>query len=339
MTIYRRQIITNNFDHSHCPIIFNEYMFASWNCPSHQTALSLAPTAKKLGAEYYVIDCGWHDEIENPFYHVGRWEESRTKYPEGLKKTLDFIRSLGLKPGLWLEPEVVGAQGDAISIWDKDCYFHRDGKPLIVSNRYQLNFSNAKVIEFFIRKIDELVQRYGVEYFKFDYNIEPGIGFDQADQSLGDALLEHNRAYHHFIDMITKRHPHVIFEGCASGGNRMDYLTLDNVHLVSTSDQTDYLIYPYIVANILTAVLPTQAAIWCYPKIESISSEDTTFEQINLNIINCLIGRVHLASKLNLLCEEQQAFIARGMAYYHQLDELRNEGVPYFPNGLVSLGD
>ena len=339
ITEYRRCIVHADFDKDLCPIIFNEYMFASWNCPSEKTAQELALTCKRLGAEYYVIDCGWHDEQENPFYYLGKWEESKSKYPHGLKKTMDYLRSLGLRPGLWMEPEVVGAKGNAHRMWDDDCYFQRGNKPLIVSDRYQLDFSNKKVTDWFYKKIDELVMAYGVEYFKFDYNIEPGVGFEKDGMYLGEALLKHNRAYHEFISTLRKKYPEIIFESCASGGNRLDYLTLSNVNLVSTSDQTDYSIYPYIVSNILTSVIPTQAAIWCYPKSEKIAPEDVDLECINMNILNTFVGRVHLASRLYLLDEYKQNFIRLGLSYYHKFDHLRNTGVPFFPKGLSSIGD
>lgn len=339
MTHYRRKIVRKANDHDHNPIIFNEYMLASWNCPSDMTAHQLAPTAIKLGAEYFVIDCGWHDEIKDPFYYVGKWEESHSKYPEGLKKTLGYIRQLGLKPGLWLEPEVVGALGDAQEIWDEDCFFHRFQKRLVISNRYQLDFRNKKVQSFFEAKIDQLVNEFHVEYFKLDYNIEPGMGMDSKDQSFGDALLEHNRAYHSFIERIGRKYPHIIIESCASGGNRLDYLTLDNVNIVSTSDQIKFDIYPYIIANILSAVIPEQAGIWCYPMLENAKEEDITYEDININILNSIIGRVHLASKLYLLSKEKQDFIKEGMLFYHQLDEFKKGAVPIFPLGFASYGD
>ncbi len=339
ITRYRRKIIHRTSDHDHNPIIFNEYMLASWNCPSHETALALAPTAKALGAEYFVIDCGWHDEIIDPFYYVGRWEESHKKYPDGLKKTLDYLRSLGLKPGLWMEPEVVGALGDAITLWTPDCYFHRYGKPLIISNRYQLDFRNPKVTAFFEKKIAELVNDYQIEYLKFDYNIEPGVGMDDPSTSFGNALLEHNRAYHAFLDRIGQKYPHLVIESCASGGNRLDYLTMDNVNLVSTSDQTDYTIYPYIIANILTAVLPEQAGVWCYPKKEDKDESEISFECLNMNLLNAMIGRIHLASKLYLFKEERLAFLKRGLAFYHTLDAFKKDAVPFFPLGLSSYGD
>jgi alpha-galactosidase len=321
------------------PIIFNEYMFASWNRPNEVSTRLLAPMAKKLGADIYVIDCGWHDEADEPFYYLGRWEESKKRFPHGLKTTLDMISSLGMRTGLWLEPEVVGAKGDAKTIYDDDCYFHRGGKPLIVSNRYQLNFTNPKVTGHLFNVIKGLIDQYGVSYFKLDYNIEPGIGFEMGDKSLGEALLLHNRAYHSFVGSLRKAFPDVIIESCASGGNRLDYLTLDNVDLVSSSDQTDYLIYPYIVANILSAVLPEQSGVWCYPKRDDTLPEKVDYEAINLNCLNTYVGRVHLASRMYLLDEAKQSFIATMLKEYHSFDDLRLSGLPYLPKGFSSFGD
>lgn len=339
MTRYRRKIVCRKNDVSDLPVIFNEYMFASWNDPSYETASLLAPIAKKMGADYYVIDCGWHDEEPNPFYHVGKWDESKTKYPEGLMKTLDFIRSQGLKVGLWLEPEVVGYLGNAKELWTDDCFFQRNGKPLIISNRYQLDFRNPKVYNYLMNKIDNICNKYGVDYFKFDYNIEPGIGTDLNSDSLGDGLLENNRMYHKFIQELGEKHPDLVIESCASGGNRLDYLTLDNVNLVSTSDQTNYLLYPYIVANILTAVLPEQAGIWSYPRSEHMEEKDIDNECVIMNMINSMIGRVHLASKLYLLNEELQKLIKEGIDCYKYLVQYRNDSVPFFPYGLAKYGD
>jgi alpha-galactosidase len=332
-------MICNRLTDKSLPVIFNEYMFASWNDPSFETALSLAPVAKKLGADYFVIDCGWHDEEPNPFYHVGKWEESKTKYPDGLMKTLDYVRSLGLKVGLWLEPEVVGYFGNAKDLWTDDCFFQRNGKPLIISNRYQLDFRNEFVYKTLMDKITSICKKYKIDYFKFDYNIEPGIGTDFNSDSLGDGLLENNRCYKRFIDELGSKFPNLIIESCASGGNRLDYSTLDNVNLASTSDQTDYKLYPYIISNLLTAILPEQAGVWSYPRSENMKEEDIDLECIAMNMINSMIGRIHLASKLYLLDQEKQKMIKDGIDCYNYLKEFRENCVPYYPIGLSNYKD
>lgn len=339
ITFYRRDIVKGNIDKDNQPIIFNEYMHASWNCPSDKTARELAPIAKKLGADYFVIDCGWHDEEENPFYYIGKWKESKRKYPNGLNNTLNYIRSLKLKVGLWLELEVVGCLGNARDIYDDDCFFKRDDKVLQISNRYQLDLRNDKVFNHLKGVIDEIMEKYNIDYFKFDYNIEPGVGSSFNSDSYGDALLQHNRRYHDFIDYIKNKYPNVIIESCASGGNRLDYLTLDNVNLCSTSDQDNYAIYPYIVANILSAVLPEQAGVWSYPVSNAMPLDTIDDECIIMNMVNSFVGRVHLASKLYLLDEGKQDLIKTALILYKEYNWLRKESYPYFPLGLAKYRD
>ena len=212
LTRYRRTIIRDTKDSREQPVIFNEYMYASWNTPSAETAKALAPLASKFGADYYVIDCGWHDEEPDPFYYVGRWEESESRYPDGLKATLEGIRKEGLIPGLWMEPEVVGALGDAKSLYPDSCYFSHNGVVSGVSQRYQLDFRSQEVRDRLDKIVDRLVQEYGVGYLKFDYNIEAGVGTDYNAESYGNGLLHHNRAVYDWMKGIADRYPDLIIE-------------------------------------------------------------------------------------------------------------------------------
>lgn len=338
ITHYRRNIVIDCKDNKEMPIIFNEYMFGSWNCPSEATALHFSKFAKEAGADYYVIDCGWHDEVENPFYHVGHWKPSKMKYPEGLKTTLDKVRKLGLKVGLWLEPEVVGNLGDARSIYPDEAYFHRNGEVMLVSDRYQLDFRNKLVVDNLNKIIDDLVVKYEIDYFKFDYNIEPCNGSDLYGSNPGDALFEHSLAVKKFYEDIRKRYPNVVIETCASGGNRMDYMTLGISNMVSTSDQVNYQLYPYITTNILSLILPEQAGVWCYPAAD-IPTEEINDEKVVMNVVNSLVGRMHLASDLAKLNKTQFELLKEGIRYYKYLTPFKKEAVPFYPNGFARKRD
>lgn len=338
ITKYKRTILRDSIYNQNLPIVYNEYMFGSWNMPSEKTALHYAPLAAKANCDYYVIDCGWHDEIVNPFYYIGKWEESKTKYPNGLKATLDKIRSLGLKVGLWIEPECVGALGDAKDLYPNDAYFSRCGEILKISDRYHLDFRNQMVIDRLSSIIDHFVLDYGVEYFKFDYNIEPCNGSDLNQMNMGDALFEHSLAVKAFIMNIHKKYPHVLIETCASGGNRLDYSTLSVSDMVSTSDQTNYQKYPYIATNMLSLVLPEQAGIWCYPAA-NIPSEEIDDNKVIMNVVNSLMGRMHLASDLSKLNEGQFNLLKEGIEYYRYLSIYKKDAVPFYPNGFISRND
>ena len=102
MTRYRRRIKPDSIADRHLPAIFNEYMHLSWDDPWADKTAKLAPEIAKTGCEYYVIDCGWHDEVPASviYRHFGTWYESKMRFPEGLRKTADLIRSLGMKFGL-----------------------------------------------------------------------------------------------------------------------------------------------------------------------------------------------------------------------------------------------
>lgn len=343
MTVYRRHISgKSEADHS-LPTIFNEYMHLSWDSPTAENTAKYAPVVAKTGVEYYVIDCGWHNEEpgDQVYPYVGQWKESKARFPEGVRKTMDYIRSLGMKPGLWIEPEIIGIQcEEMLNHYDDDCFFQRHGKRISVMNRHFIDYRNPKVRAYMTETISRIVEQYGAEYIKCDYNQDCGIGTDWNAQSPAEGLEQASDAFLQWIEEMIAKYPNVVFEGCASGGMRMDYKTLSAYSLVSTSDQTDYRLYPYIVGNILAAVLPEQAAVWSYPVASDCQDGTTVSDQrIVMNMINSFLGRMHLASHLDYLNDHQLQLIQEGVSYYKTLSEIKKSALPYFPLGFTKFGD
>ncbi len=343
MTKYRRHIAGVSPADANLPTIFNEYMHLSWDSPTAENTAKYAPIVAKTGVEYYVIDCGWHNEEDGdkvyPF--VGHWKESKARFPEGVRKTTDLIRSLGMKPGLWIEPEIIGIQcQEMLEHYDDDCFFQRHGKRLAVMNRHFIDYRNPKVREYMSETISRMVEDYGAEYIKCDYNQDCGIGTDLNAENPGAGLEDAANAFLDWMREMIVKYPNIVFEGCSSGGMRMDYKTLSAYSLVSTSDQTDYLLYPYIAGNILAAVLPEQAAVWSYPVASDCEKgEDVSDDRIAINMINSFLGRMHLASHLDYLNEHQMDLIREGVAYYNTLSEMKKTALPYFPLGFTNFGE
>ncbi len=343
MTMYRRHIASLSPADRKLPTIFNEYMHLSWDSPTAENTAKYAPVAARTGVEYYVIDCGWHNEEDGdkiyPF--VGQWIESKARFPEGVRKTTDYIRSLGMKPGLWIEPEIIGCQcQDMLQYYDDDCFFQRHGKRLTVMGRHFLDYRNPKVRAYMTQTVSRMIEQYGAEYIKCDYNQDCGIGTDLHADSPGEGLELAADAFLQWIQDMMRQYPHVVFEGCASGGMRMDYKTLSAYSLVSTSDQTDYRLYPYIAGNILAAVLPEQAAVWSYPVAsDCCAGTEVSDNRIAMNMINSFLGRMHLASHLDYLNDRQLQLIKEGVAYYQSLSDIKKTALPYFPLGFSKFGD
>lgn len=346
MTKYRRHIAGRCAADENLPVIFNEYMHLSWDSPTEDNTRKIAPFAAKAGAEYYVIDCGWHNEEDGDkvYPYVGHWRESKARFPHGVRATTDYIRSLGLKAGLWIEPEIIGIRcNEMLDYYDEGCFLHRNGKRIAVMGRYFLNFAKKKVVDYLSETVRRLVEDYGAQYIKMDYNEDIGV----CDES----LLKDRAAYLDWVEDVRKRFPNVLIETCSSGGMRMDYETMKYFSIVSTSDQTDYRLYPYIAGNILSAVLPEQAAVWNYPVVgEGVIAEpfrhDATWvqknisdEQIVMNTINALLGRMHLASHIEMLSDKQFALVREGVKYYNELTPIKKEALPYFPLGFTKFGN
>jgi len=154
---------------------------------------------------------------------------------------MDYIRSKGMIPGVWLEIEVMGICCPKAARVHPDWFFTRHGKKVHDRSRWQLDFRNPEVVEHANEVVDRLVRDYHVGYIKMDYNIEPGIGTELNADSVGDGLLGHERAYLAWLDSVFARYPDLVIENCSSGGMRIDYAMLSRHSIQSTSDQEDYL--------------------------------------------------------------------------------------------------
>lgn len=351
MTKYRRHLLNVCSADKNLPVVFNEYMHLSWDSPTEERTHRMAPVAADLGADIYVIDCGWHNEEDGEviYPYVGQWKESKKRYPHGIARTIEYIHSLGMKAGLWMEPEVVGQLcEEMISVYPADAWMCRDGVPVVVGGRRFLDYRCKAVVEYMDAAVDRIVTEYGADYLKFDYNQDCGAGTDAGGEKAGRGLELATEAFLKWVDGLRSRYPDIIIEGCASGGQRLDYRTTAEWSLVSSSDQTDYRKYPWIAANILAGVLPEQAGVWSYPVDSWVKGFSPTEEWVHkhisdetvaMNMVNAMLGRVHLASHVELLTEGQKEIVREGLACSKKIAAAKTRSVPWFPKKFARFGD
>lgn len=343
MTTYRRSTLALTPADDRQYTVFNEYMHLSWDSPDKTRTHELIPVVAKTGADVYVIDCGWHDEVDgNMIYpYVGNWRESRLRFPGGLRETTDFIRSFGMKAGLWIEPEVVGAYSGVE--YPADAYISSFGKRKSVAGRYFLDFRHPEVRRRMSDAIARMILEYGADYIKIDCNQDSGVGTDINVCSRGEGAELTTDAFWRWLNEERQKYPNVIFESCASGGMRLDWKSMHVSSLTSTSDQVDYKKYPYIVGNIFAAVLPEQAGFWSYPV------EDASFmgravhvvsdDEVVMNMTNAILGRLHLASDLRKLSTAQFELVREGIRYMKSIIDFKMCAVPYLPFGFAAFGE
>ncbi len=333
MTRHRRLTRRPNSDVVDLPVIFNDYMNCLMGDPTTQKLLPLVAAAQEAGAEYFVIDAGWYSDDAGWWDSVGEWTPSTTRFPNGLGEVTDAIRAAGMVPGLWLEPEVVGVRSPVVGRLPREALFCRDGVPLVENGRHQLDFRHPAVIRHLDETVERLISDFGVGYFKFDYNIDVGVGTDLDGMAPGAGLLGHNRAYSAWLDRLFARHPDLVVENCSSGGMRVDHAQLSRMNLQSTSDQTDPLLYVPISASAPASLTPEQSAVWAYPQPEW--SRDVN----DLTVVNALLGRVHLSGRLDILDEAGRARIADGIRVYKQIRHRIPGATGVWPLGLPGWYD
>ncbi len=345
LTAYRRKIRRPNEDNEKLPVIFNDYMNCLFGDPTTEKELPLIDAAAEAGCEYFCVDAGWYS---SGFWwdSVGEWKESRERFPKGIKEVMDYIRKKGMIPGVWLEPEVMGINCELAAKVPDDWFFVRHGKRVYDRSRYQLDYRNPEVIRHITSVVDRLVNEYGVGYIKIDYNIDPVIGTELYADSMGEGMLQHEKAYLKWLESMLEKYPDLVLENCSSGGLRIDYAMLQRYSIQSVSDQEDYLNFAAIAANAVSGLTPEQAAVWSYPQMEgreekpgSLRAEADPEEETIFNMVNAILLRIHQSGQLAELSKGRFALVKEGIEYYKSIRSDIKSGLPWWGTGFADSRD
>lgn len=332
MTKYRRTLAYRSEKDTKLPVIFNDYMKCLNADPTTEKELEVIDAAAKVGAEIYCMDAGWY--ADGTWWEtVGEWKVCESRFKNGMSEVFDYIRQKGMKPGIWLEPEVMGINCPILDKFTDDCFFIRHGKRVIDHGRYHFDFRNKKVTDFLDGVVDGLINDYGIEYFKFDYNIDGGVGTEVDSDSFGDGLTEHCNAYLNWVDGLYARHPGLIIENCASGGMRMDYKSLSHFSMQSLSDAADYDTTAVISSMSGTAVVPEQAQVWVVPM------RTDTLDEVVLNMVNAMFLRPVISGETHLLSDDQFEVLKNGIDFYKSIRKEIPKLIPFYPLGTAQFGD
>ena len=337
LTRHRRLARRPHLDNKRLTVIYNDFMNTLMGNPTTELLLPLVDAAAEAGAEAFCIDAGWYDDSMAGFAgwwdYVGEWRPSTTRFANGITEVLDRIRSRGLVPGLWLEPEVVGVHSPMAERLPDHAFFTRRGRRLAEAGRYHLDLRHPAARAHLDATVDRLVEDLGVGYFKFDYNINPGPGTDADGASPGSGLLGHNRAHLDWLDGVLDRHPDLIIENCSSGAMRSDFAMLSRLALQSTSDQQDVARYVPIAVAAPMLMLPEQAGSWAYPS--AAMDREETIASLSLG----LLGRLYLSGHLSQLSVDQRTLVREAVSAHRNIRDAIRSLQPRWPLGLPGWDD
>ena len=185
-----------------------------------------------LGIEYLVMDAGWYGTTADWAANTGTWTPRKDAFPNGLEPVGNAASEAGIRFGMWFEPERV-VHGTWLDREHADWLLKIDEK----GNRL-LNLGLPEVQKWFVEMVSDYIRRAPLGYFRLDFNIDP-LPFwrtgDTPDRA-GMTEIRYIEGLYAILDELRRRHPDVFFEGCASGGRRIDVESLRRCHTYWRSD-------------------------------------------------------------------------------------------------------
>lgn len=336
LTTYRRAVRRPHEDNRELPVIYNDFLNGLMSDPTTERVMPLVEAAADIGADIYCMDAGWYDDEQGGWWDsVGEWKASTSRFPGGLDQVMQAIIQKGMRPGLWIEPEVIGRRSPLAEALPPEAFFRRNGQRVSEWGRYQLDFRHPAARAHVDKVIDKMVGDYDLGYIKFDYNIDSGAGTigPTGVESPGNGLLGHSRAMLDWAADVMDRHPGLIIEGCAAGGSRTDAASGAVFPIQSLTDQQDMLLLPPISAAAPMALTPEQSGVWA--SLDGTMSDD----MIEFTLAAPMAARFHLAGRIDTLSTEQRHLVQQAIAAYAELRPIITGGAPLWPLGLPTWRD
>ena len=236
----RECIVRGEWKHKIRPVLLNSWE-ASYFAISESKLLKLAKAGKEAGIELFVMDDGWFGTRNDDKQSLGDWYVNPKKLPGGIKSLCDKVNALGLDFGIWVEPEMVNVNSELYKA-HQDWVMEIPGKPHSEGrNQRILDFANPEVVDYITEQMTNIFASANISYVKWDMN---RIFSDYYSQYLkpeqqGEVAHRYMMGLYRLMKTLTERFPHILFEGCASGGNRFDLGILSYFPQIWASDDTD----------------------------------------------------------------------------------------------------
>ena len=238
--LYSENLMRSKWFERDRPILINNWEATYFNF-DEEKILQIARRAKELGVEMLVLDDGWFGKRNTDNCSLGDWVVNPEKLPGGLNGLSDRLHDLGLKFGLWFEPEMISPDSDLYRAHPDWC-LHVDGRARVeMRNQLILDLSRKEVQDYIIESVSAVLESARIEYVKWDMNrnmTEPFSGA-QTPERQKETQHRYMLGLYRVLEEITARFPEILFESCSGGGGRFDPGMLYYMPQTWTSDDSD----------------------------------------------------------------------------------------------------
>ena len=237
---YRNHLIRSKYKDTKRPILINNWEATYFDFNTDKL-LSIARDASKLGIEMLVMDDGWFGKRSSDNCALGDWFVNEEKIKGGLKYLVDEVNKLGMKFGIWFEPEMISPDSDLYR-QHPDWAIKIEGRePGLCRNQYVLDLSRKEIRDTIYERVKNILSSAPIEYVKWDMNrplSDLGSSYLPADQQ-GELSHRYVLGVYEMMDRLTKAFPDILLENCSGGGARFDPGMLYYSPQIWCSDDTD----------------------------------------------------------------------------------------------------
>lgn len=239
--LFRTRLVRGYWRDRPRPVLINNWESTQFNFTEEQI-LNLAVKAKEVGLDMLVLDDGWFGDRDGEKAGLGDWYvKNNKKLPGGIAGLADKIEAIGLKFGLWFEPEMVNKDSDLYRM-HPDWIIHTPGR-FQSPSRFQhvLDFSRMEVVDYIFGLMDACLTEAKISYVKWDMNryLTECYSIALPPDKQGEVFHRYVLGVYALYERLIERHPQILFESCSSGGARFDPGMLYYAPQTWTSDNTD----------------------------------------------------------------------------------------------------
>ncbi|HIV95409.1 MAG TPA: alpha-galactosidase [Candidatus Sellimonas avistercoris] len=325
--LYRKRLARGYWRDRVRPVVINNWEATFMNF-TEEKILKFAETARQLGVEMMVLDDGWFGHRDDDTSSLGDWYPDLKKLPQGIRGLAEKIENMGMKFGLWIEPEMV----------NKDSRLYEEHPDWVIRvpyreachgrNQFVLDFSKEEVVDYIGDQISGILRNAPVSYIKWDMNRSISEAFSQGRKAEEQGKLFHRHilGVYRLYERLTSEFPEVLFESCASGGARFDPGMLYYAPQCWTSDNTDAVERLRIQYG--TSFVYPLSSMGCHVS-EAPNQQTFRNTPLSTRAETAYFGCFGYEMDLDTLTEEEKEEVKEQIQYYKRIRKLVMDGTFY----------
>ena len=308
------------------PILYNSWEATEFNV-DEAGQKALADKAARIGVELFVMDDGWFGQRNDDHAGLGDWYVNPQKFPNGLGPLIQYVKSKGMKFGLWVEPEMVNPNSN---LYRKhpDWVINFSGRPRTEGrNQLVLNLARDDVKEYLLATLVKLLRENDIDFLKWDMNrhfSEPGWP-EVAPADERKLWVNYVLNLYDIIDQLRAKYPKLEIESCSGGGGRVDLGILKRVEQAWSSDNTDAFDRLTIQDGFTHAYAPKLMMDW----VTDVPNMNGRSTPLKFRFLAAMMGSMGIGANLNRWSDEDFALASKMAAYYKTIRATVQEGDLY----------